>query len=309
MSRKAGSNEFKKELSRAQRNEQIRTEIGQDPERLSARISVVDRDKYDVSGYSDQDINKALQGSKFDENDYARLTGKTLGDGNDNEETTTTNPPPTTNTPQYGGGGSTQGNNSPVQSGSTQGDYSPVQNQNTTGGSSVAVGGNNNGNIDASVDNSKYYGGSSRTFNFTPSKGKNGNPDGLYDSPVSKATMGGFYDVDDSPAATQKFLDFYIDNNIGRARESEAYSNATAPDPRKLAERSRAFNPVAMQERLDREPLIDRDRSTVQMGNIFGDMYRWRENPINWVMPDAPNPITSEAGEIAKDYAKKIEEY
>ena len=42
-----------------------------------------------MSGYSDQDINMALQGSKFDEKDYARLTGNTLGDGNDNEETTT----------------------------------------------------------------------------------------------------------------------------------------------------------------------------------------------------------------------------
>ena len=212
MSRKAGSDEFKKELSRAQRNEQIRTQIGQDPERLAARISVVDRDKYDLSGYSDQDINMALQGSKFDEKDYARLTGNTLGDGNDNEETTT-NPPPTTGGGNNGGG-STSGNNSPVQSGTTYGDQSPVINQNTEGGSSVAVGGNNSGNIDASVDNSKYYGGSSRTFNYTPSKGNDGNPEGLYDTPVSKATMGGFYDVDDSPAANQKFLDFYIDNNI-----------------------------------------------------------------------------------------------
>ena len=62
---------------------------------------------------------------------------------------------------------------SPVQSGTTYGDRSPVQNQNTVkGGSSVAVGGDNNGMIDASVDNSRYYGGSSRTFNYTGGGGE-----------------------------------------------------------------------------------------------------------------------------------------
>ena len=35
----------------------------------------------------------------------------------------------------------------------------------------------------------------------------------LYDSPVNKATMGGFYDVDDNPAAAASFLDRYIGMN------------------------------------------------------------------------------------------------
>lgn len=82
----------------------------------------------------------------------------------------------------------------------------------------VTVTGNKNTtNVDNSVnqntydmsDNRRYYGGSSRTFNY---KGGNGLSE-LYDSPVSKATMGGYYDVDDSPAAAASFLDRYIGMN------------------------------------------------------------------------------------------------
>jgi len=75
----AGSEEFKEELSRSARNKQIREEIGNDPERLAARIGGVDREAYDFDGYTDKQINMAMQGEKFDENDYARLTGKSVG--------------------------------------------------------------------------------------------------------------------------------------------------------------------------------------------------------------------------------------
>ena len=302
MSRKAGSKEFQDELTKAQRHERARERIGNDPERLAERMSLVDKDAYDFSGYTDKQINMAFQGSNFGDKDYARLTGKT---GGGEEETPAPTPSPSPGGGGNNGGGSTGGNMSPVQSGTTYGDRSPVQNQNTKGGSSVAVGGDNNGMIDASVDNSRYYGGSSRTFNYTGGSGESS----IYDSPVSKATMGGFYDVDDSPAANQKFMDQYIDSNFRRAKESEEYSNSTAPDPRKLAEGNRAFNPLAMQERIDQSPLISRDRATIQFNNLFGDQARWRENPIPWVMPDAPSKIESEAGEIADDYADRIEDF
>ena len=209
---------------------------------------------------------------------------------------------PGTNPPPGSGGG---GNNSPYQGGSTTGNQSPIINQNTNGAPAVGIGGDNNGNINASVDNSRYYGGSSRTFNYTGGNGESG----IYDSPVSKATMGGFYDVDDSPAANQKFLDQYITSNFDRAKASEEYSNSTAPDPRKLAEGNRAFNPVMMQQRIDQAPLLDRDRATLQFNNLFGDQERWRENPIPWVMPEPPSPIESNADEIADDYADRIQDF
>ena len=62
-------------LSNSERNKQIREEIGSDTERLAERIAGVDREKYDFDGYTDKEINMALQGESFGDKDYARLTG------------------------------------------------------------------------------------------------------------------------------------------------------------------------------------------------------------------------------------------
>ena len=96
-------------LSQSERNKQTRERIGNNPERLAERIGVVDRDKYDVSGFSDKEINMALQGSKFDKNDYARLTGKPIGGGGGGGDDDNSTPTPTPETevapPSNGGGG------------------------------------------------------------------------------------------------------------------------------------------------------------------------------------------------------------
>ena len=73
------SADAKQALSDSERNKQIREEIGNDPERLSQRIGGVDREKYDFDGYTDKQINMALQGGTFGDEDYARLTGKSVG--------------------------------------------------------------------------------------------------------------------------------------------------------------------------------------------------------------------------------------
>ena len=81
------SADAKEALSTSQRNKQIREEIGNDPERLAERISVVDREKYDFDGFTDKEINMALQGGEFGDKDYARLTGKSVG-GDDSSSPT-----------------------------------------------------------------------------------------------------------------------------------------------------------------------------------------------------------------------------
>ena len=68
-------------LSKADRHARARERIGNDPERLAERLSGIDREAYDFDGYTDKEINMAMQGGTFDENDYARLTGKPLDDG------------------------------------------------------------------------------------------------------------------------------------------------------------------------------------------------------------------------------------
>ena len=93
------SSDAKQALSQSERNKQIREEIGNDPERLAERISVVDRDMFDFDGYTDKEINMALQGEKFDENDYARLTGD-LGGGDDGGDGNKPKNPPDAGNPE-----------------------------------------------------------------------------------------------------------------------------------------------------------------------------------------------------------------
>ena len=67
--------------SKQDQNYAARERIGNDPERLAERIGGIDREKYDFDGYTDKEINMAMKGGTFDENDYARLTGTPLDDG------------------------------------------------------------------------------------------------------------------------------------------------------------------------------------------------------------------------------------
>ena len=82
--RMANSDEFNEELSKAQRRERGRERIANDPSRMEERLSSVDRDKYDMEGFSDKDIVMAYQGGDFGDEDYARLTGNSTGGGDDN---------------------------------------------------------------------------------------------------------------------------------------------------------------------------------------------------------------------------------
>ena len=93
------SADAKQALSNSERNKQIREEIGNDTERMSQRIGGVDREKYDFDGYTDKQINMALQGGTFGDEDYARLTGKSLGGDEAKPEVEPEKPPVVTPEP------------------------------------------------------------------------------------------------------------------------------------------------------------------------------------------------------------------
>ena len=93
------SADAKQALSDSERNKQIREEIGNDPERLAQRIGGVDREKYDFDGYTDKQINMALQGDSFGDKDYERLTGKSLGGDDPKPEAEPEKPPVVTPEP------------------------------------------------------------------------------------------------------------------------------------------------------------------------------------------------------------------
>ena len=70
------SADAKEALSQSERRKRARERIGNDPERLAERLSGIDREKYDFDGYTDKQINMAMQGGTFGDEDYALLTGK-----------------------------------------------------------------------------------------------------------------------------------------------------------------------------------------------------------------------------------------
>ena len=93
------SADAKEALSQSEQRKRARERIGNDPERLAERIGGIDREKYDFDGYSDKEINMAMQGGTFDDNDYSRLTGKSTdkpddGGGEDTIPTPTPTPEP-----------------------------------------------------------------------------------------------------------------------------------------------------------------------------------------------------------------------
>ena len=75
-------------------NFEARSRLSNDPKEAAKRAALVG-DKYDVSGYSDKEISMALMGSSFGDEDYARLTGKSIG----GDKETSPSPSPAPETP------------------------------------------------------------------------------------------------------------------------------------------------------------------------------------------------------------------
>ena len=136
-------------------------------------------------------------------------------------------------------------------------------------------------------DNRRYYGGSSRTFNYSGGDGESG----LYDSPVSKATMGGFYDTDDSPAAAAKFMDMYIDSNmLGQKDMRKSY------DKRKIDDYgpNNAQRLTELENNLSTSIGDSRKRAEQRNQTLFGN------NPFggNFELPQIPPPVQDRTKEI-----------
>ena len=139
---------------------------------------------------------------------------------------------------------------------------------------------------DNSVDQ-RYYGGSSRKFVYKGGEGESR----LYDSPVSMATMGGYYDVDDSPAASAAFLDRYIDqNNLSQRENDKYYKNTGTFDYG--SDKSRAFDPEKMMKRIDRGAAKSWKRAGQEEAELFGDI--WGKEPPKWNMPQPPKDVSEE---------------
>ena len=161
------------------------------------------------------------------------------------------------------------------------------------------VTGNDNTVINEQDNSIRNYGGDNRSFTY------NGNGSSS-DSPVSAATMSGFYDVDDSPAAQAKFNDMYTtmnrDNQKRYAGEGmkmfAKYGNLDA----------REYTNQSMDNQLGKSIQYSYDRSDRQTGHVFGDI--WNSNYITeeWKMPKPGEKIESNAAEIADKAKDDIED-
>ena len=202
MSRKAGSDEFKQELSRAERNRRAREEKSNNPEIAAERANIArsqDEYDFDLGGYSDKEISMALQGDKFGIEDYRRLTGQDYGAS---EDETATLPP-------QGGGGQVTGN----VSGGNNSIISPISQDND-----IAIAGNSNSvNQDNSItqtvdtrdqsDNRRYYGGSNRIFNYNSGE-------------------------DTGSVLSSDFLDKFINKSINKNKNIVDFSDSSIGDMR-----------------------------------------------------------------------------
>lgn len=168
-----------------------------------------------------------------------------------------------------------------------------LQHFNNVGGKLENVGNNNSGNIDINngienahfTDNRRYYEGNSRSFTYNGGKGQSS----LYDSPMSMATMAGYYDIDDGPAATSKFLDKYMtENRIYQQQNDADYKKTGTFDYG--SDKSRAIDYGAYHDRVfnTHGPQSNYDLADKENGLVFGDMNSWVNNPPKWVMPKPP---------------------
>lgn len=163
--------------------------------------------------------------------------------------------------------------------------------------------------IDNSVDNSRVYEGSDRTFTYNPSPAPTaptkdaplGTP-AQVDTPVSLATMGGFYDVDDSPAANASRVDRQSDQN---AQLQEKYSDTSniAQNAIDNASKNAYIDPAALDKRVSASAQNMFDMSTVMGANIFGDMFAAK--PPTWNSPKPAEKVeTPDFSKLYKTYTE-----
>ena len=163
------------------------------------------------------------------------------------------------------------------------------------------VTGNNNTVITEQDNSIRQYGGDNRSFVYNAGAGPS-----YMDTPVSAATMSGFYDVDDSPAAQASFMDRWTTMNRDNQKRYAGDAMKTYNMFGKIDARS--YTPESMSTAIGRHTQYSFDRADRQTGHVFGDI--WNPNYITekWQMPSPPKEIESNAAEIAKDAKDDIED-
>ena len=175
------------------------------------------------------------------------------------------------------------------------------------------VNGNNNTVVNNQDNSIRNYGGDNRSLIINESNtGVSGGPGsasgGYYntaDKAITMGTLGGFYDVDDSPAAQAKFTDMNQTLNRDAQKSYRGFGSTTASKYRNY--RSGAFNIENLQQRVDSTGQRFRDMATIQGVNTYGDRAAVTSYPA-FEFGDPIKEITSNADKIAKGYKDDIDD-
>jgi len=129
-------------------------------------------------------------------------------------------------------------------------------------------------------DNSiRNYGGDTRVFNYQ------GGGDPSQDSPVSAATMGGFYDVDDSPGARAARLDQNVTMANDYAKDNMDV-DWIASGAKHRAANDAYIDPGALDARIRARSTASFAKSEKRSSDLWGDVSQY-----GWGKPETPDPV------------------
>lgn len=270
----------------------------------------------EVRGLDQELVRKAQAGQYFGDADRARYEqmykdkhGKapTTLPGDKPVQQTSGKPVPASIGDGTGGGEQGGGTVDPQQ---FKDNYSTSVNEsfNATGGTLT-----NNGDIkaggDVTLDNSvtnkntmNNFGGDIRSFTYN-APGTNGGGGGsgggggasypsmnsykdpaLNATPVSAATMAGFYQPSDSPAAAAKRTAMHSELNRGRQEKYENVGSDIAAKYIKAASQTKTIDTKALNAQLAASPEYNFAQSDLITAQTFGDI--WKGNGPEWIQPD-----------------------
>lgn len=177
-----------------------------------------------------------------------------------------------------------------------------TQNVNQDNDINTTVTGDKNTVITEQDNSIRQYGGDNRSFTYNGGKGGNK----YEDTPVSAATMAGYYAPDDSPAGQAKRFDMW--STMNRDAQKRYAGDAMKTYAKYGKTDARSYTDESMENALNRGTQYSFDRADRQTGHVFGDI--WNDNYITeeWKMPSSPEPIESNAAEIADKAKKDIED-
>ena len=161
-------------------------------------------------------------------------------------------------------------------------DYTQELNVQSDNDISSDVTGDNNSIYNWQDNSIRNYGGDVRTFNYQ----SNGNGSGL-DSPVSAATMGGFYSPSDSHGANAARLDRRVTQANDFAKDNMNTSNF-AQGAIDNAAKNRMVNPAMMHDLVSGMGSATKADAYLMGANIYGDIGSYKPN---WQQPNTIKPL------------------